>query len=156
MSGTINSPRWTIESSVRSLLKQNSMLQNVYISDHREVKVRPCITVVTQDLKELNLGAQPAAVGGYQSGVFDGMVMITLEEKINASSETQSSQLWESVIQCLHQDTLLSTLLTESIPDPLTVYFATTEDYNETVDDTLKMWVKTVSLRVKFMCRVNA
>lgn len=155
------SPEWLAETALLNLVQPIVAIQNFYISDHIDIRERPCVTIVTESCAERKIGVMATRLGGYQSGVFDLAIRLALELKAdfivkpsqNANPEEEAAKLWMQIWQALHWDTLLQDRLTASSAYPFKCWSATCETAEESVDSELRIWRK--SLTVKMIAMAN-
>lgn len=153
------SPEWLSETAVANLLSANTGIENIFISDTLEKRVWPCLIVKCVSSEEMKIGVRAPAVGGYLSGVFQQKVEVALEIKAdllikpsqNAQVTPQAAKLWQTVYQAFHQDTLLQTLLTNSVSQPYECFSAYLISGEETIDAEMRLWRKTLTLELKAM-----
>ena len=147
---------WVAESAVKNLLVNTTSVQNFYISDDKEIRVRPCVEVQVINSEERKIGRLATSSGGYLSGVFNLTVQVMLEQKAdlvikpsqNGMPEEESSKLWQEIWQAFHWDTLLSDRLTSSTSYPFTCYDARISDGAYTVDTYHRIWQKRANLQL--------
>lgn len=153
------SPEWLSETATSNLLRANTAIANIYISDTLEKRQWPCLIVTCNSSEEMKLGKRPQAIGGYQSGVFQQSVEIVLEIKAdllvkpsqNAQITPEASKLWMQVYQALHQNVLLQTILTNAVAQPYECFSATLEEGSQSFDEEKRVWRKSIILQLRAM-----
>lgn len=150
------SPEWIAENAVAALLQGTTAIQNIYITDTIENRVRPCLIVMCTKSEERKIGRLITPQGGYLSGVFNQDVQVRLEVKPNlmiqpsqnAMVDEETAKLWMQVWQAFHWDTLLSDRLTASSPYPFNCYNAQISEGEYSVNSENRIWQKTIILNL--------
>lgn len=158
------SPEWLSETAVANLLTGATAIENIFISDTLQKRVWPCLVIQCQTSEEIKIGRRPAAVGGYQSGVFLQTLEINLEMKAdslvqpsqNAQVTEEAAKLRMQVYQALHFDTLLQDRLTAAVNQPYECFSAYLGNGEQSVNDELRVWQKPLKLELRVMARASS
>lgn len=156
MSSQLYSIEYLCETAIQNLLKTavGIPIDQLRTSDDASAKTRPCLSIVTTSCREMQLGVM--ANGDYNSGVYEWIGTLTLEQKGKRTGTEEASQLWQQVWQALHWDDALNVRLNASQPNPFYCHFAMVGNSSEDVNAQLMIWRKSVTIRLIAMGRANA
>lgn len=135
-------------------------VKNIYCQDRPEARVSPCIIISTQT-KQRDLGF--GGPGGNNSGIYDVMTTIVLEEEANEKQLTGnaqsvilepgalSAQRWAEISECLiYNTTDLAYRLTNAVVEPFEVYnqSAVIDTSLASVEADIRSWKKTLIINM--------